>query len=103
MQQTKKAKKVPYKTPEEREQYLISLAMDRAEERLKDGTATAAEIVHFLKLGTPREEMERDILSEQKKLITAKTDAIQSSKDIKMLYEDAIKSMQRYSGRPENE
>ena len=42
----------PAITPEGREKQLISLAMDLAEQRLLDGTASAQEVTHFLKLGS---------------------------------------------------
>lgn len=35
------------RTPEGRENRLISMALDLAEERLRNGTATAQEVVHF--------------------------------------------------------
>ena len=38
--------------PENREMQLTALAYDAAEQRLRDGTASAQEIVYFLKLGS---------------------------------------------------
>ena len=45
-------------TPEAREKQLIALAMDVAEERLRNGTASSQEVTHFLKLGSMREQKE---------------------------------------------
>lgn len=86
------------KTPEARENQLISLAYDLVEQRLLDGTATSQETTHFLKLGSTKERIEREILEKQKELITAKTEALQSQKRIDELYEKAIAAMRSYSG-----
>lgn len=90
----------PALTPEGRENQMIALAIDCAEEQLRNGTASSQVITHYLKLAATREKdrLEREILTEQKKLISAKTSAIESSEKDKDLYLNAIKAMQRYSG-----
>lgn len=91
----------PAKNPESREEQLIALAMQRAEEKLRDGTASPQIIVHFLKLGSTRERIEKEILAEQKGLYAAKTKAYEEAKDIKKLYADAIDAIRAYSGNAE--
>lgn len=91
----------PAFTPEGRENQLISLAEDEAEKRIRDGTASSQIIVHYLKLGSTRERIEKEILEKQKELITAKTEMIQSQKRIEELYADAIKAMKTYQGQDE--
>ena len=88
----------PALTPEARENQLISLAVDLAEKQLKDGTASSQVITHYLKLGSTKERIEKEILLKQKDLITAKTEALQSAKRIEELYTEAIGAMRRYSG-----
>ena len=88
----------PALTPEARENQLIYLATDLAEQQLKDGTASSQVITHYLKLGTTKERIEKEILEKQKELITAKTEALQSQKRVEELYADAIAAMRRYSG-----
>ena len=88
----------PALTPEAREKQLISLAVDLAEKQLQEGTASSQVITHYLKLGSSKEKLERDILKEQKKLITARTEALESSKRIEELYENAITAMREYGG-----
>ena len=88
----------PALTPEGRENQLIALAMDLAEQKLRDGTASAQEVTHFLKLASSKEKLEREKLSLENKLIEAKTEALQSQKNIEELYSNAIKAMQTYSG-----
>lgn len=91
-------KRRPALTPEARENQLISLAVDLAEKQLQDGTASSQVITHYLKLGSTKERIEKEILEKQKELITAKTEQIQASKKNEELYANAIKAMQSYSG-----
>lgn len=88
----------PAMTPEAREDQMISLAVDLAEQQLRDGTASSQVITHFLKLATAKERIEREILEKQKDLISAKTEALQSAKRVEELYSEAIKAMRIYSG-----
>ena len=88
----------PALTPEARENQLIYLATDLAEQQLRDGTASSQVITHYLKLGSSKERIEKEILEKQKELITAKTDALQSAKRIEELYANAISAMRKYSG-----
>lgn len=88
----------PALTPEARENQLISAAVDLAEKQLLEGTASSQVITHYLKLGSTRERLEREKLAEENKLLRAKTKAIEEAADMKELYENAIKAMQRYSG-----
>lgn len=95
---SKKNKMRPALTPEARENQMIFLATELAEQQLRDGTASSQVITHYLKLGSSKEKLERDILKEQKKLITARTEALESSKRIEELYENAIEAMREYGG-----
>lgn len=88
----------PALTPEARENQLIYLATDLAEQQLRDGTASSQVITHYLKLGSTKERIEKEILEKQKELITAKTEALQSAKRIEELYSNAISAMRKYSG-----
>ena len=93
-----KRKMRPALTPEARENQLVYLATDLAEKQLREGTASSQVITHYLKLGSTRERLERERLEEENKLLRAKTKAIEESADMKVMYEKAIKAMQRYSG-----
>lgn len=96
-----KPKMRPALSPEAREAQMIALAMDVAEERLRNGTASSQEVVHFLKLGTSRAELEKEKLKKENKVLEAKAKAYESSEEIKMLYENALKAMRNYSGAGE--
>lgn len=88
----------PALTPEARENQLISLAVDLAEQQLRDGTASSQVITHYLKLGSTKERIEKEILEKQKELIEAKTQSLQSAKRVEELYANALSAMRRYSG-----
>ena len=100
---SKKGKSHPAATPEERENQLISLAFDRAEQQLREGTASSQVIVHFLKLGTVKNEIELEKLRRENDLLAAKTSAIESAENVERLYADAIKAMQKYRGTNEEQ
>ena len=96
-----KPKMRPALSPEAREAQMIALAMDVAEERRRNGTASSQEVVHFLKLGTSRAELEKEKLKKENKVLEAKAKAYESSEEIKTLYENALKAMRNYSGAGE--
>ena len=96
-------KSPPVMTPEAREQQLVNLAIDLAEKQLREGTASSQVITHYLKLGSSKEKLEKEILAEQKKLVVAKTSAIESQERIDELYAEAIKAMRTYNGQSEDE
>ena len=91
-------KRRPALTPEARENQLISLAVDLAEKQLTEGTASSQVITHYLKLGSTKEKIEKEILEKQKELIEAKTQNLQSAKRIEELYTNALNAMRNYSG-----
>ena len=93
----------PALTPESRENQLISLAVDLAEKQLQEGTASSQVITHYLKLGSTKERIEKEILEKQKELISAKTEALKSAKRIEELYTNAIKAMRSYSGQTDDD
>lgn len=95
-------KQPPATTPEGRENQLISLAMDATEKRIRNGTASAQELVYFLKAGSPNTRHERAILKKQEELITAKTEALKSQKRVEELYANALYAMRRYSGNQDD-
>lgn len=88
---------------EAREGQLVSLAVDLAEQQLRDGTASSQVITHYLKLGSTREKLERERLIEENKLLKAKTEQLQSQKHIEELYADAIKAMKNYGGQGDSD
>jgi hypothetical protein len=91
----------PAATPEERDEQLISLAYDRAEQQLMDGTASPLVIAHFLKLGTLKYKQETKKLESDNELLKAKTGAIKAAEANSQMLSDVIKAMKEYRGEDE--
>ena len=91
----------PYSRPrtaQAREDQLIAMAYDRVEERIRNNQATGPELVHFLKMGSAKGRLEKEILEKERELVTAKTEALHAQKRIEELYSKAIAAMKSYSG-----
>lgn len=82
---------------------MISLAIDLAEKQLMEGTASSQVITHYLKLGSTKERIEKEILEKQKDLIEAKTQSLQSAKRIEELYANALNAFRSYRGEDDHE
>lgn len=93
----------PALTPEARENQMIALAVDLAEKQLLEGTASSQVITHYLKLGSTKERIEKEILEKQKELISAKTESLQSAKRIEELYAEALNAMRNYNGQGDSD
>jgi len=87
-------------SPEAYENHLINKAYKAVEKRIDSGEATAAELVHFLRQGSIREQLELEKLKKENELLKTKADSIRSQEEIKALYADAIKAFGKYSGAP---
>lgn len=88
----------PGSTPDERESQMINLADQLAEKQLREGTASAQVITHYLKLGSSRERLEQHKLELETELIQAKTEAIAGQQRQEELFAEAIKAMRAYQG-----
>jgi hypothetical protein len=97
-QELPKSKRPPGTTPEAQENRLVALAVDRAEQQLRDGTASAQVITHFLKLGSTRERLEQARLEHEVALLEAKKEQMASSSRIEELYNQAIGAFRGYRG-----
>lgn len=92
----------PALTVEDRENQMIALAVNLAEQQLRDGTASAQVITHYLKLATTRERIEKEILERQKELIEAKTEAYHSAAKAEVSYQEVIDALRKYGGLNES-
>ena len=84
------------RSAEEFEQQNIALAMKLSSERLRDGTASAAEIVYWLKQGSPQAQFEKHNLELQGQLLEAKTKALNSGQKDNADYEAALNAFKGY-------
>lgn len=97
-----KSKYKPATTPEARENQLISLATNLAEQQLREGTASSQVITHYLKLGSTKNQLELEKLKRENELLRAKTESIESAKRVEELYSKAIDAIKLYSGNGGN-
>jgi len=93
----------PAMSIEARENQLISAAVDLAEKQIREGTASAQVLVHYLKLGSTKDRLEKEKLAKENELLRAKTEALQSQKKMEELYSEAIKSMRKYAGQDDGD
>lgn len=87
----------PSASPEAREQQLVNLAVNLAEQQLRDGTASPSVINHFLKIASSRETIEREILEKQAKFLEAKAQNMNRDREVEELTKAAIEAMQSYN------
>lgn len=85
-------------TPEERENYLISLALDRVEERMLNGTASGQEYVQFIRMASSKARAENEKLKLELDLVRAKTDNLRLQQKNEEMYTNALAAFKRYSG-----
>ena len=88
---------------EAQENLMISLAVQCAEKQLREGTASSQVITHYLKLGSSKEKIEKEILEKQKELIIAKTKNANALNETKELYANALAAFRKYSGSSETD
>lgn len=90
-------------TPEQRNNQLIAMSFDAAEDMIASGKATSQLLTHFLKQGTVRDAKEVAKLELEAQLLRARTDSIAASEDVRELYQEAIAAMTEYKGGQRDE
>ena len=93
----------PGLTPEADENQLISLSIDAAKKMLIEGRAPTSIVLHYLKLATSKERLDRELKEKQKELMEAKRQALESQAKVEQLYVDAMKAMRKYGGQDDDE
>ena len=93
----------PATTPEARESQLISLAYDRAEQQMREGTASPQVITHFLRLESEREKkaLELSRLHKEVEKLEAQIGQMGSVEAQNELYEKALTAFAKYQGTEE--
>lgn len=100
----KKSKKsTPARTPEQRENQLISLAVDEAEKRLRNGTASSQLVCLLLSLATSKAKLELEKMRSDLRVSEAKIRQIDAQENSGDLYAEAIRAFKEYSGDPVEE
>ena len=93
----------PAMTPEDQEDRLIALAVDLAEKRLIEGTASNQLVTELIKLGTTKERLAKEKLQRENEMLRAKTEALEAAKNNGEKYAAAIEAMRIYSGYPDDD
>lgn len=93
-----KRRAAPAVDPEARENQMIGLAVNQAERMLMDGRAPTPIVVHYLRLATTKNQLEKEKLKKENILLEAKANAIESAARSEELYARAIAAMREYSG-----
>lgn len=92
----------PAITLEARENQLIAKAVDEAEKRIENGTASDSLLIHWLRQGTVRMQLEKEKLEADVKLATAKADSIAAAQRQEELAAEAIRAMKLYTGQTDS-
>jgi hypothetical protein len=89
----------PAKTLEGRNDQLTSAAFDLAERRLHDGTASAQEVVHFLRQGSPAQRHLMEKLEAENELLRARVMDLENRTNRDDIYTKALAAFRGYSGQ----
>lgn len=98
-----KRKQTPARTPEARENQLINLAVDEAERRLMNGTASSQIITSLLRFGALKTRLEIEKLKSDITLQKAKAQEIEDKANDRDLYAKALNAFRSYKGGDEYE
>jgi len=90
-------------SPEAIENEMIALAYREVEYRIRTHKASSQELVHFLKMGSEKERLEREKLEAEVELQKVKAQALEADKNREEMYLAAIDAMKQYSGVQEEE
>ena len=77
---------------------MINLALELAEKQLREGTAPATTVNHYLKLASTREQLEVEKLRNETALLEAKKTALVSAEQAEKIAIEAIEAFRTYSG-----
>ncbi len=94
-----KLKPEPPRSEEEEEKLACGLAMDVAIEWLRDRTAPAQVVCHFLQLQTSKTKLEIKKIESETKLAQAKIEAMEAAKEQTQKYDEVIAAMKAYNGQ----
>jgi hypothetical protein len=99
---TERYKEPPAKSQEGRDAQMIDLAYGLVEQRLRDGTASSQETVHFLRLATEKTRLEEQKLRYEASLLETKEKAIKDAERSDTDYAMVITYLKKYQGIPDD-
>lgn len=89
----------PATTIEGRNDQLIAAAFDLVERRLRDGSASAQETVHFLRMGTNNQKLVEEKLRRENLVMEARIEEMKSRSSGEELMGKALAAFRGYSGQ----
>ena len=95
-------RQLPARTDEEEEKQAGGYAMDLALKWLREGTAPAQIVTHFLKVNSPKEQAEVQKLRKEIEVLEAKKKALESAEAQDSRYQEVIKAMSAYAGKDQD-
>lgn len=93
----------PALDPNDRFDQLVSLAVDLAEERLRDKSASNQLISEIIRYGTAKEKLQKEKIEREIDMLKAKAEALTAQKTSMELYDKAMRAMAEYAGHPNEE
>ena len=92
----------PALTPEAAERRCVEAAYSLAQRQLDEGSASPSVVVHFLKMGTARAQLEQEKLRKETELLQTKKIAIEETQHMEQMFAEAISAMRRCQGHPDD-
>lgn len=93
----------PALTQERQDRINISLAEQLAEKQLREGTASSQVIVHYLKLGTLKEQLENEKLIKELEVADAKIEALAAQVHAQQSFDNLVDIIKSYQGVADEE
>ena len=85
-------------TPEDRNQQMISYADELAEKQLREGTASAMVITHYLKMGTAEHQLQLRKLENESLRLQAQVAEMESRARADDMMAEVLSAVKRYAG-----
>lgn len=89
----------PATTIEGRNDQLIAAAYDLVERRIHEGSASAQETVHFLRMGSPRDRLEQEKLRRENLVLQTRVKEMEARTSGDELLSRALAAFRGYSGQ----
>lgn len=87
----------PALTVDGRFDQLVALAVDLAEERLRDKSASNQLVAEIIRYGSQKEKLTRDKIRMETEMLSAKAEALKAQETSIRMIEDAMRAMAEYS------
>lgn len=88
----------PALTVDGRFDQLVALAVDLAEERLRDKSASNQLVAEIIRYGSQKERLTREKIQRETEMLAAKAEALKAQETSIRMIEEAMRAMSEYSG-----